>query len=217
VRLVLFGPPGAGKGTQAARLVARYRLDHISTGDILRANVADGTELGRKAREFMDRGELVPDDIVVRMLVERLGAVASGFILDGFPRTLAQAEALDRALHEGSLDLDAVLSFEIEPEVVVSRLSARRTCPACGRVYNLITAPPRSDEVCDEDGTPLVQRDDDRPEVVRRRLEVFDEQTSPVLAFYDARGLVRHVDADGGEDEVFERTVSALPDLEDTA
>jgi len=217
VRLVLLGPPGAGKGTQAARLAVRFRLDHISTGDILRQNVADGTDLGREARTFMDRGDLVPDDLVVAMLVERLESTSSGFILDGFPRTVAQAEALERALSDRGLDLDAVLSFDIDPEAVVARLSARRTCPACQRAYNLLTAPPRQDESCDDDGTQLVQRDDDRPEVIRRRLRVFEEQTTPVHAFYQDRGLIRPVDAEGTEEEVFERAVSALPDLEDTA
>ncbi len=217
MRLVLLGPPGAGKGTQAAKLASRYRLDHISTGDILRQNVADGTELGRQARAFMDRGDLVPDDLVVAMLVERLGSASSGFILDGFPRTVAQAEALGEALRDRGLDLDAVLSFEIDPEAVVARLSARRTCPVCQRAYNLMSAPPRTDEVCDDDGAGLIQRDDDRPEVIRRRLQVFDEQTAPVRAFYDGRGLVRPVDAEGTEEEVFERAVAVLPDLEDTA
>src|SRR5262245_60412481 len=129
MRLVLLGPPGAGKGTQAARLAERFRLDHIATGDILRWNVSEGTALGREARAYMDRGDLVPDDLVVRMLVERLGTAASGFVLDGFPRTVAQAEALDRALADRGIGLDAVLDFEIDPEIVVRRLSARRTCP----------------------------------------------------------------------------------------
>jgi adenylate kinase len=217
VRLVLLGPPGAGKGTQAAKLASRYRLDHISTGDILRQNVADGTDLGRQAKAFMDRGDLVPDELVVAMLVERLGTAASGFILDGFPRTVAQAEALGEALRERGLDLDGVLSFEIDPEAVVARLSARRTCPVCRRAYNLITAPPETDKVCDVDGAALVQRDDDRPEVIRRRLQVFDEQTAPVRAFYDRLGLIRPVDAEGTEEKVFERAVALLPDLEDTA
>jgi adenylate kinase len=217
VRLVLLGPPGAGKGTQAAKLASRYRLDHISTGDILRQNVADGTDLGRQAKAYMDLGDLVPDDVVVAMLMERLGSASSGFILDGFPRTVAQAEALGEALRERGLDLDAVLSFEIDPEAVVARLSARRTCPVCQRAYNLITAPPATDEVCDDDGTALVQRDDDRPEVIRRRLQVFEEQTAPVRAFYDDLGLIRPVDAEGTEEEVFDRAVSGLPDLEDTA
>jgi adenylate kinase len=217
VRLVLLGPPGAGKGTQAAKLAGRFRLDHISTGDILRQNVAEGTDLGRQAQAYMDRGDLVPDDVVVAMLVERLGSAASGFVLDGFPRTVAQAEALGGALRERGLDLDAVLSFDIDSEAVVARLSARRTCPACQRTYNLLSAPPKSDEICDVEGERLVQRDDDRPEVIRRRLEVFEEQTAPVRAFYENRGLIRPVDADGSEEEVFDRAVSVLPDLEDLA
>ena len=217
MRLVLLGPPGAGKGTQAAKLASRYRLDHISTGDILRQNVAEGTDLGRRAKAFMDRGDLVPDGLVVAMLVERLGSASSGFILDGFPRTVAQAEALEQALHERGLDLDAALSFEIDPEAVVARLSARRTCPVCQRAYNPTTAPPQRDEVCDADGTGLVQRDDDRPEVIRRRLQVFEEQTAPVRAYYEDRGLIRPVDAEGTENEVFARAVSGLPDLEDSA
>ena len=217
MRLVLLGPPGAGKGTQAAKLAGRFRLDHISTGDILRQNVAEDTDLGRQARAFMDRGDLVPDELVVAMLVERLGSASSGFILDGFPRTVAQAEALGRALRAQGLDLDGVLSFDIDPEAVVARLSARRTCPVCQRTYNLLTAPPGADQVCDVDGAGLVQRDDDRPEVIRRRLQVFEEQTAPVRTFYEERGLIRPVDAEGTEDEVFERAVSALPDLEDTA
>ncbi len=217
MRLVLLGPPGAGKGTQAVRLADRFRLDHISTGDILRSSVAEGTALGREAKAYMERGDLVPDGVVVRMLVERLGAAASGFVLDGFPRTVAQAEALDRALAEQGIDLDAVLDFEIEPEIVVGRLSARRTCPTCQRAYNMVTAPPETDELCDEDGTRLVQREDDRPDVIRRRLQVFDQQTSPVREYYRDAGLLFPIDADGSEDEVFRRAVAALPDLEGTA
>ena len=213
MRLVLLGPPGAGKGTQAARLADRYRIDHISTGDILRWNVAEATELGREAKAYMERGDLVPDELVVRMLADRLGAGSSGFVLDGFPRNLSQARALDDALHARDADLDAVLDFEIDPEEVVRRLAARRTCPTCQRAYNLLSSPPAAGEVCDEDGTRLVQRDDDRPEVIRRRLEVFDEDTVPVRDFYAHQGKLRTVDAEGTQDEVFARAVSVLPDL----
>jgi adenylate kinase len=213
VRLVLLGPPGAGKGTQAARLVERLGLEHISTGDILRWNVAEGTPLGKEAKSYMDGGELVPDGLVVRMLADRLGSAGSGFILDGFPRNVAQAAALEDALHERGIDLDAVLSFDIDREAVVRRISSRRTCPSCQRTYNLLTSPPRNDEACDEDGTPLLQREDDREEVVRRRMEVFEEQTAPVRAFYDGQGLVRTIDADGSEDEVFARAMEALADV----
>jgi adenylate kinase len=161
----------------------------------------------------MDGGELVPDDVVVRMLVDRLGSAGSGFILDGFPRNVAQAAALEGALGERGIDLDAVLSFDIDRKEVVRRISSRRTCPTCQRAYNMATSPPRDDEVCDVEATPLLQREDDREDVVRRRMEVYEEQTAPVRAFYDAEGLVRTIDADGSEDEVFARVVEALGDV----
>jgi adenylate kinase len=213
VRLVLLGPPGAGKGTQAARLEERFGLDHISTGEIFRDHAERATPLGLEARRYMDAGELVPDDVVVRMVADRLGsAPAAGFILDGFPRNVAQAEELDRELRERRLDLDAVIAFDIDREEVVRRLSARRTCPSCQRAYNLVSAPPRSNRACDDDGTPIVQREDDREEVDRNRLQVYDRQTAPVRAFYEERALVRPVDAEGSENEVFERVLDALAD-----
>ncbi len=213
MRLVLLGPPGAGKGTQAARLEERFGLDHISTGEIFRDHAMRETSLGLEAKRFMDAGELVPDDVVVRMVAERLGSTPpAGFILDGFPRTVEQAEALERELHGRDLDLDAVLAFDVDREEVVRRLSARRTCPSCRRAYNMVTAPPRSAEICDEDRTPIVQREDDREDVVRNRLVVYDRQTAPVRAFYEERGLVRSVDAEGSEDQVFERVLGALAD-----
>ena len=213
MRLVLLGPPGAGKGTQAARLEERFGLDHISTGEIFRDHAERETPLGMEAKRYMDAGELVPDDVVVGMVADRLrSAPGAGFILDGFPRNVAQAEALDRVLRERGLELDAVLAFDVDREEVVRRLSARRTCPSCQRAYNMVSAPPRSGQVCDEDRTPVVQREDDREEVVRNRLTVYDRQTAPVRAYYDGRDLVRSIDAEGSEDDVFERVLGALAD-----
>jgi adenylate kinase len=213
VRVVLLGPPGAGKGTQAARLVDRYGLDHISTGDLLRWHKAERTPLGEEARRYMDAGELVPDDLVLRMLVDRLDPNGGGFILDGFPRTVAQAEALDRALKEPAASLDAVLNLDLDPEIAVQRLAARRTCPVCQSAYNALTAPPRVPETCDQDGTRLLQRDDDREDVVRRRMEVFEDQTAPLRDYYRRAGLLRSIDAKGSESEVAANAFAALDDL----
>jgi adenylate kinase len=213
VRIVLLGPPGAGKGTQAKRLVDRYGLDHISTGDLLRMHKAKGTPLGVEARRYMDAGELVPDDVVLRMVVDRLQPGGRGFILDGFPRTVAQAEALDRALAQAGAELDAVLNLDIDPELAVIRLAARRTCPTCDAAYNTMTAPPSTPERCDRDGSVLLQRDDDREDVVRRRMEVFEEQTAPLRDYYRREGRLRSIDADGSEDQVSDRASDALADL----
>ena len=213
MRLVLLGPPGAGKGTQAHRLAEKYGLDLIATGDIFRWNVQNDTELGREARTFMDAGELVPDDVVVRMVVDALAEVRNGFILDGFPRTVAQAAALEAALEERGQPLSAALLFRLPEEVAVKRLAGRRTCPTCQRTYNVEFHPPRRDSVCDYDGTELVQRKDDEEHTVRHRLDVFSAAADPLVEFYRARGSVREVDADGTEDVVAERAVRALEDL----
>jgi adenylate kinase len=213
VRVVLLGPPGAGKGTQAKRLAERFGLAHISTGDIFRDNVRRGTELGALANRYMAEGELVPDDITVRMLVEALSGAEAGFVLDGFPRTIAQAEALERELAAMGRPLQAALAFAIDDEVAVKRIAGRRTCRSCQHPFNVEFDPPRTPGVCDACGGELVQRPDDAEDVVRRRLEVYKESTAPVIGFYAERGLLREIDAGAEEEEVTERAVAALGDL----
>jgi adenylate kinase len=210
--LILFGPPGAGKGTQAQRLLATYGTPQISTGDILRQAVMEWTPLGQKARPIMESGQLVPDALVIDIVQERLRQpdCTGGFVLDGFPRTVAQAQALDRMLASLGRHIDRVLSLEVPLEVVVKRLTGRRTCPKCGRVYHLTEAPPREEGVCDACGTALVQRPDDAEEVVRERQATYRRQTEPVKAFYAGRGLLREVDGTGTPDNVFERIRAAL-------
>jgi adenylate kinase len=216
MRLVLLGPPGAGKGTQAARLVERFDIPQISTGDILREHVQRGTMLGIRARSYMDRGEYVPDDLVVQMVMDRLEEpdAQKGFILDGFPRTVPQAEALERALGNVERPLSAVLQFDIGDDIAVRRLSNRWTCPTCKRTYNLEFKPPVQDSVCDFDGTALERRADDDELTVRRRLAIYREQTAPLQRFYASRGLLCVLDAESREDVVTERTLAALAGCE---
>ena len=213
MRVVLLGPPGAGKGTQARHLVDRFGLAYVATGDIFRSNVADGTELGRLAKGYLDAGELVPDEVTVRMVMDTIDHRPDGFILDGFPRTIPQAEALERELAARDAPLSSALAFLLDEEVAVKRIAGRRTCASCQTPYNLFFGPPRRDEVCDRCGGPLVQRTDEDDETVRRRLEVYRESTAPLLKFYSDRGLLREVDADGTEDEVTGRVLAALADL----
>jgi adenylate kinase len=204
LNLILLGPPGAGKGTQAERLRGDFELPYYATGDILRRAVAEGTELGQQAKEYMDRGDLVPDEVMVGVIAERIdsGEARDGFLLDGFPRTLRQAEALDDALSDLARRLTAVLAIDAPDDEVIRRLSGRRVNPTTGRVYHLEFDPPKNPGFCDVDGTKLVQRDDDKPETVKHRLEVFHEQTSPLIEYYESRGLLRRFDGTRAPDEV---------------
>lgn len=206
-RVVFLGPPGAGKGTQASRFAAEHGVPHLSTGDLLRAAVAARTPLGREADGYMQKGELVPDPLVLSILSERLALpdARDGFLLDGFPRNVAQATRL-----ESMTRLDAVLFFDLPPERLVDRLSGRRVCPTCQSVYHVTAAPPRIEGRCDVDGHDLVQRSDDRPDAIRMRLKVYAEQTAPLLEYYRARGLLRSIDADGAPGQVAARLRAAL-------
>ena len=207
MRLVLLGPPGAGKGTQATKLAAYLGVPHISTGDILRRNVADRTDLGKNAKAYMDAGKLVPDDLVIAMTERRLKDpdAKKGFILDGFPRTLAQAEALSKFTQ-----LDAAVSLFLEPEELIKRNTGRRVCPKDDTVYHIWMNPPKKPGVCDRCGTPLIIRADDREDVVRKRIETYEKQTAPLIKYYRDRGLLREVYASGLIEEIFLRTIEAL-------
>jgi adenylate kinase len=215
LNLVLLGPPGSGKGTQGERLQADLRLPYYATGDILRAAVRDETELGRSAKAYMDRGDLVPDDLMVGMIGERVESeeAADGFILDGFPRTVPQAEALAGKLAELGRELTAVLLIDVDDEEVVRRLGGRRTCVENGHVFHVDSNPPRQEGVCDVDGSSLVIRDDDEPEVIRRRLEQYHSKTEPLIDHYDHQSLLRRIDGAATPDEVADeirRTLATL-------
>jgi adenylate kinase len=212
VRLVLVGPPGAGKGTQAQFIAAQFAIPKISTGDIFRANVSQGTELGIAAKKFMDAGDLVPDEVTNAMVADRLAEddAADGFLLDGFPRNVPQAETLDYLLDELRLSLNVVLELVVDDEEVIRRLSGRRTCRSCGHIWHVDFDPPTRDGVCDHCDGELFQRDDDKPDTVRHRLEVYAEQTAPLVAFYAETGILVGIDATGPVDDVTERAIAAL-------
>ncbi len=212
MRLVLLGPPGAGKGTQALLISEKYGIPHISTGDILREAVKQGTSLGQKAQEYMNKGELVPDEIVIGIVVERIQQpdCNNGFMLDGFPRTVVQAEALDEELRKRKQELDAVLSFEVDEDEIVRRISGRRICEKCGAVYNINTEPTTKKEVCDQCGGKLITRPDDEPEAVRRRLQVYKSQTEPLINYYKQKSILKPIKAVGTVEEIFSRIEKAL-------
>jgi adenylate kinase len=212
LNLVLLGPPGSGKGTQGERLQEDFRLPYYATGDILRAAVRNGTELGAEAREYMDRGDLVPDDVMVGLIAERVASdeAADGFILDGFPRTIGQGEALDAKLSELGRELTAVALIDVPDDEVVRRLSGRRVCVKEGHIFHLEFDPPKNEGVCDIDGSRLEIRDDDKPEVVRHRLSTYHEKTEPLVAHYEERSLLRRVDGTPQPDEVTDRIRALL-------
>jgi adenylate kinase len=212
VRVVLVGPPGAGKGTQAQFLASHLSIPKISTGDIFRDNVSHGTALGRRAQAFMERGDLVPDEVTIAMVTDRLADddAQTGFLLDGFPRNLPQAETLKKMLASWDTKLDVVLELVVDDDEVVRRLSERRTCRRCGRTWHLSFDPPIQPGICDDCGGELFQRDDDREETIRHRLEVYQQQTTPLVAFYADEGTLLGLDATGPVDEITERALSAL-------
>jgi adenylate kinase len=215
LNLILLGPPGAGKGTQAERLREDFDVAYIATGDILRKAVAEETELGKKAKEYMNNGDLVPDEVIIGVILEevRSEAARDGFLLDGFPRTVDQAEALDEALARLDRRLTAVLLIDAPDDEVVRRLSGRRMCAKSGHVYNVHTDPPKHDEVCDQDGSRLIQRDDDREETVRKRLEVYQRQTSPLIRFYEERDLLKRFDGTRSPTEVHDHIRATIATL----
>jgi adenylate kinase len=212
VRLVLVGPPGAGKGTQAQFISSNLSIPKISTGDIFRYNVSTGTELGRQAKAFMDKGDLVPDEVTIAMVSSRLQEddAAVGFLLDGFPRNVPQAETLKKMLAEWEAKLDIVLELVVDDDEVVRRLSGRRTCRKCGRIWHVVFDPPARQGICDDCGGELFQRDDDQEETIRHRLDVYQQQTRPLIAYYADEGTLLGIDATGPVEEITDRAMSAL-------
>jgi adenylate kinase len=212
MRLVLLGAPGAGKGTQAKKLIEKYGIPQISTGDILRQSVADGTPLGKEAKSCMDKGELVPDSVVLGLVEERLRQddCKKGFILDGFPRNTSQAGALDGMLDKLGMPITAAVSVDVPREDLMKRLTGRRTCKGCGQMYNIYFNTPAKEGVCDKCGGDLFQRDDDREETIKKRLEVYDAQTAPLIDYYNQKGIVKSIEGSGGIDEIFGRLTAAV-------
>ena len=212
MKVVMLGAPGAGKGTQAKKIAAKYNIPHISTGDIFRANIKNGTELGKKAKTYMDQGLLVPDELVVDLVVDRVNQedCADGYVLDGFPRTIPQAEALTKALASQGQKLDYAMDVDVPDENIVRRMSGRRACVGCGATYHLEYAPTKKEGICDVCGGELILRDDDKPETVEKRLGVYHEQTQPLIDYYTNAGILKRVDGTVDIEEVFQAVVQIL-------
>ena len=212
MKIIMLGAPGAGKGTQAKKIAERYGLPHVSTGDIFRANIKNGTELGMEAKKYMDQGMLVPDELTVKILLDRVAQedCKNGYILDGFPRTIPQAEVLDKALTELGDKIDYAVNVHVPDENIVNRMSGRRACVSCGGMYHIVYAPTKQEGICDACGGELILRDDDKPETVQKRLAVYHEQTQPLIDFYQKKGILVEVDGTKEMAEVFEAIVAIL-------
>ncbi len=212
MKIVMLGAPGAGKGTQAIKIADKYGIPHISTGDIFRANIKGGTELGMKAKSYMDKGELVPDEVTIGMLLDRIGQddCRNGYVLDGFPRTIPQAESLTKALAEQGEKIDFAIDINVPDEAIVKRMSGRRACPKCGATYHIVYAAPKTENVCDKCGSDLIIRSDDKPETVQDRLNVYHKQTEPLISYYKDADVLREVDGTKELEEVFSDVVAVL-------
>ena len=216
MRIIMLGAPGAGKGTQAKKIAAKYGIPHISTGDIFRANIKNGTELGNKAKTYMDQGLLVPDELTCDLVVDRIQQedAREGYVLDGFPRTIPQAEVLDKALSEINDKIDYAINVDVPDENIINRMGGRRACLSCGATYHMVHIPPKKEGICDVCGQPLVLRDDDKPETVKNRLDVYHKQTQPLIDFYNAKGILKSVDGTVDMKDVFAaivaKTVNAI-------
>ena len=212
MKIIMLGAPGAGKGTQAKQIADKYSIPHISTGDIFRANIKNGTELGKKAKQYMDQGALVPDELTCDLVMDRIQQddCKNGFVLDGFPRTIPQAEALDAALGKINEKMDYAIDVDVPDENIVNRMSGRRACLNCGATYHLISIPPKVEGICDRCGSEIVLREDDKPETVQKRLKVYHEQTQPLIDNYKNQGILKSVDGTQPMDEVFKAIVTIL-------
>lgn len=212
MKIVMLGAPGAGKGTQAIKIADKYDIPHISTGDIFRANIKGGTELGQKAKSYIDKGELVPDEVTIGMLLDRIAQddCKNGYVLDGFPRTIPQAESLTEALKSQGDRIDFALNIDVPDEAIIKRMSGRRACPKCGATYHIVYAAPKTENICDKCGAELIIRSDDKPETVKDRLNVYHQQTEPLIAYYKTAGVLHEVDGTQELPKVFEDVVAIL-------